>query len=63
MDQVLPWDHIDSGVSRRFLEREYQRAMEGELSPNCREQCHGCGIMAAYAEVYGADERETWRCP
>jgi radical SAM family uncharacterized protein len=63
MGEPLPWDHIDAGVNRRFLQREYERAMEGALSPDCREHCHACGIMAAYDDEYEPDERETWRCP
>lgn len=43
-DEVFPWDHIDVGVTKKFLYREYERAKEGIVSPNCREQCLGCGI-------------------
>lgn len=42
-DEVLPWSHIDIGVSEEFLKRECQRAYESQTSPNCREQCMGCG--------------------
>ena len=44
-DEVLPWDHISVGVSKKYLYREYERAQEGIVSPNCREKCSGCGIM------------------
>ncbi|NLP36877.1 MAG: TIGR03960 family B12-binding radical SAM protein [Firmicutes bacterium] len=40
----LPWDHIDAGVSKRFLQREYERALKGETTKDCREGCLGCGI-------------------
>lgn len=43
LDEVFPWDFIDDGVSRKFLEREWQRAKEGQVTPNCRMQCQGCG--------------------
>ncbi|MEH0019644.1 MAG: TIGR03960 family B12-binding radical SAM protein [Desulfobacter sp.] len=44
-DEPLPWDHIDSGVSRRFLEKEFSRAEQMAQTPDCREtDCTGCGI-------------------
>jgi len=42
-DELFPWDFIDIGVSRDFLYREWQRALAGEVTPNCRMQCSGCG--------------------
>ena len=42
-DELFPWDFIDIGVSRRFLRREWERAMDAEVTPNCRMQCSGCG--------------------
>ena len=43
LDEVLPWDFIDIGVSKEFLKREWKNAMEGKVTPNCRMQCAGCG--------------------
>ncbi len=43
MGELFPWDFIDIGVTRKFLEREWNRAMNGEVTPNCRQQCSGCG--------------------
>ena len=45
LDEILPWDFIDTGVSRRFLEREWQRAKEGVVTENCRQKCSACGAM------------------
>ena len=45
LDEILPWDFIDTGVSRRFLEREWQRAKEGIVTENCRQKCSACGAM------------------
>ncbi|HEY8422389.1 MAG TPA: TIGR03960 family B12-binding radical SAM protein [Thermoclostridium sp.] len=42
-DEVLPWSHIDMGVSMKFLQRECQKAYAGIVTPNCRVQCTGCG--------------------
>ena len=42
-DEIFPWDFIDIGVSRSFLRREWERAINETVTPNCREQCSGCG--------------------
>ena len=42
-DEVFPWDFIDAGVTKEFLAREWKRAMEETVTPNCRQQCSGCG--------------------
>ncbi len=41
--ELLPWDHIDCGVSRAFLVRESEKAHAGVTTPDCRTQCAGCG--------------------
>ncbi|HHU48361.1 MAG TPA: TIGR03960 family B12-binding radical SAM protein [Clostridiales bacterium] len=43
-DEVLPWDHIDVGVTKAFLWKERQMAIKGETTPDCRIDCTGCGI-------------------
>ena len=43
LDEVLPWDFINIGVSKEFLKREWKNAMEEKVTPNCRMQCAGCG--------------------
>ena len=42
-EELLPWDFIDIGVSKTFLKKEWERAKEGVVTPNCRLQCSGCG--------------------
>jgi len=44
MDEVLPWDHLDAGVTRSFLVREYEKALRGECTQDCRKGCVGCGM-------------------
>ncbi len=46
IDEVFPWDHIDCGVNKKFLIREWERAKEGVVTPNCRMQCSGCGVAS-----------------
>ena len=43
LDEVLPWDVIDCGVTKAFLKRERAKAYEAATTPNCREGCSGCG--------------------
>lgn len=45
-DEVLPWDFIDCGVSKKFLIREYEQAKGETVTPNCRQKCSGCGAMS-----------------
>ena len=42
-EEIFPWDIIDVGVSKSFLLREYRRAKNGLVTPNCRELCYNCG--------------------
>ena len=44
LDEIFPWDFIDIGVTKSFLKKEWERAMKGEVTPNCRMQCSGCGV-------------------
>ena len=43
LDEVLPWDIIDCGVTKEFLRRERDKAYAENTTPNCREHCSGCG--------------------
>ena len=42
-DEILPWDHLDYGVSKKFLMRENEKAHRSETTPHCRLKCSGCG--------------------
>ena len=54
-DEILPWDVIDIGVSKNFMISENKKAHESKTTPNCKEQCSGCGANRLGGEV-------TW-CP
>ena len=48
VEQTLPWDMLHMGVTRRYLEREYERSRRGETTPDCRTGgCNACGIPGA----------------
>ena len=44
MDEIFPWDFIDTGVTKEFLKREWNNAMKETVTPNCRMRCSGCGV-------------------
>ncbi len=50
-EEILPWDVIDVGVSKRFLQQERKRAYAGTTTPDCRHQCSGCGANRLTEEV------------
>lgn len=45
-EEVFPWDHIDVGVSKKFLIRENEKANADTVTPDCRHKCNACGINA-----------------
>ncbi len=45
IDEVLPWDFIDPGVSKKYLAKEYKKAILGETTRDCRLGCMACGIQ------------------
>ena len=45
LDEIFPWDFIDTGVSKEFLKREWKNAHDEKVTPNCRMKCSGCGAM------------------
>jgi radical SAM family uncharacterized protein/radical SAM-linked protein len=49
IDEELPWGFIDIGVDDAFMKAEYKKAFEGTVTPDCRDNCIGCGLKC---EVY-----------
>jgi len=47
-DEILPWDHIHSGVSKKFLQHEFDKSQQLETSQDCRNNCNTCGIQTFY---------------
>ena len=54
-DELLPWDHLDYGVTKAFLRAEAEKALAAQTTPNCREKCSGCGAACWKAGVCVAD--------
>ena len=49
-DEILPWDFIDIGVNRKYLEVENEKAKRAELTQNCRKGCTGCGVNVNFKD-------------
>ena len=50
IEHPLPWDHINKGITKKFLRDEYDRALGAEQLPDCRfDECHSCGLMGQAA--------------
>ena len=43
LDEVTPWDHLDVGVTKAHLVREYNKALEAKTTQPCNRQCSACG--------------------
>ncbi len=48
LEEILPWDFINIGVDKKYLIREYERALSGKLTRDCRLGCTACGINQSY---------------
>lgn len=46
LEEIFPWDFINCGVTKEFLQREWKNAMEEKLTPNCKVSCQGCGVKS-----------------
>ncbi len=45
LEEILPWEHISSGVQKSYLQNEYQSALEGKATPDCKSGCRNCGAQ------------------
>lgn len=48
LEEALPWDFIDVGVAKSYLQKEYRLSLDGSLTGDCRANCHACGIQTSY---------------
>ncbi|MBF7096511.1 TIGR03960 family B12-binding radical SAM protein [Alkalibacter mobilis] len=53
VDELFPWDFIDMGVTKAFLAKEYQKALQGKLTGFCKFKCENCGFN---------EFEEGWKC-
>ncbi len=46
LDEILPWDFIDIGVTKKFMKNEYEKSLKAQTTPDCRTKCSGCGAAS-----------------
>jgi len=63
LDEILPWDHISIGVSKRFLMTDLRLSQAGKTREDCRKNCFNCGILDAFGSLKPSDEEIYWGCP
>lgn len=61
--EILPWDHISTGVKKDFLLRELNLSKQGRTREDCRNNCTYCGISDAFSDLNPVDTEFAWRCP
>ena len=63
IDELFPWEHIDSVVKRSFLTQDYLLSQDGETRIDCRDQCFACGILPTFKEMRKETATDAWECP
>lgn len=63
LDEILPWEHINTGVQKSFLMRDYEWSQQGRIRPDCRGGCYACGILSAFQELRLTAPNGGWKCP
>jgi radical SAM family uncharacterized protein len=61
--EVLPWDHISTGVNKAHLLREWKLSLEGRTRDDCRGQCYRCGILDKFEIIRPDPQDYFWGCP
>ncbi|WP_062531947.1 TIGR03960 family B12-binding radical SAM protein [Leptolinea tardivitalis] len=63
LDEILPWQHLGSGIELEYLKHDYEMSLKGEIRDDCREGCHNCGILTSYAAIKTGIKPGEWNCP
>lgn len=63
IDEILPWDHINVGLNKKFLTEDYLWSLEGRTRVDCRERCFACGILPKFADIRRDNPGDVWECP
>jgi len=61
--EVFPWDHINIGVKKTYLQQEFQNSQQGVLRADCRTQCFTCGILPTFNDLRRETPTDAWKCP
>lgn len=63
IDEIFPWDHISTGIRKKYLVQDYLQSKQGIMQGDCREKCHACGILPTYADLRRDNPGDVWCCP
>jgi radical SAM family uncharacterized protein len=63
LDEVFPWEHISTSVSKKFLTQDYLWSLSGKTRIDCRQQCFACGILPTFKEMRRNNPGDHWKCP
>jgi radical SAM family uncharacterized protein len=63
LDEVFPWDHISTGVRKKYLLQDLQLSQNSQTRQDCRLQCYACGILPAFADLRRLNPGDVWSCP
>ena len=63
LDELFPWDHISTGVRKKYLADDYLRSQQGATRDDCRQHCYACGILPSFAGLRRLNPGELWQCP
>jgi hypothetical protein len=62
IDEAFPWDHISTGVRKKYLTQNYLESLNGRTRVDCRERCFACGFYPL-AEMRTQNPGDSWKCP
>lgn len=62
-DEILPWDHIDAAVNKKFLWQDWEWSLTGETRVDCRDKCFACGILPKFVDERMNTPADAWECP
>jgi radical SAM family uncharacterized protein len=63
LDERLPWDHIRTGVRKKYLQQDFLASQRCEPRSDCRLGCEACGILPGFAELRSQHPGDFWKCP
>ncbi len=63
IDEIFPWEHINTTVRKKFLTEDYLWSLRGKTRIDCREHCFACGILPTFADLRRANPGDVWQCP
>jgi len=63
IDEVFPWEHISTTVTKKFLTQDYLWSLEGRTRIDCRNQCFACGILPTFKDLRRENPGDIWQCP